>query len=140
MHHFSLKKIKPKYIKYTKAMLIIGFFRPAIFAVLIFGRRPGRQSGRPSRRSCSRFKKFLAASMAVCTVPNTKKLKRIFIIKLVLPLKSLNNFEKKKRQIRFRKVTSFKISTAANSLTGSLHNNREAELFMRGSIEELLLT
>ncbi|RNA00149.1 hypothetical protein BpHYR1_002969 [Brachionus plicatilis] len=26
---------------------------------------------RPSRRSCSRPKKFLAASMAVCTVPNT---------------------------------------------------------------------
>ncbi|RNA41845.1 hypothetical protein BpHYR1_001213 [Brachionus plicatilis] len=30
-----------------------------------------RLYNRPSRRSCSRFKKFLAASMAVCTVPNT---------------------------------------------------------------------
>ncbi|RNA40539.1 hypothetical protein BpHYR1_036015 [Brachionus plicatilis] len=32
-----------------------------------------RLYNRPSRRSCSRFKKFLAASMPVCTVLNTRK-------------------------------------------------------------------
>ncbi|RNA29671.1 hypothetical protein BpHYR1_007543 [Brachionus plicatilis] len=30
-----------------------------------------RLCNRPSRRSCSQFKKFLAALIAVCTVPNT---------------------------------------------------------------------
>ncbi|RNA42592.1 hypothetical protein BpHYR1_015787 [Brachionus plicatilis] len=33
-----------------------------------------RLYNRPSRRSCSRPKKFLAASMAVCTVPNTNSI------------------------------------------------------------------